>query len=240
MKVKIIVYLLIILVLISGCGKNQITASAIKDLPIEKQVEIEANVVSAEACADVVCNSNSKCINGDCVCNDGYKKCDGQCILEIQCCKDSECGEYESCKGTQCATDNCGVNAVFDIAKGRCECNTESKYCPAQKSCIPKSNCCMSSYCDSDERCVDTKYLAVICIEKQCKSISLDRGESFLMEGVRYEVDITSFLQNNGVDLTVNDVPMILRGDQEKSIGDNIGIHLESIESAGGNCKSDE
>jgi len=240
MKLKIIVYLLIILVLISGCGKNQITASAIKDLPIEKQVEIEANVVSAEACADVVCNSNSKCVNGDCVCNDGYKKCSDQCILEIQCCKDSECGEYESCKENQCSTDNCGVNAAFDTAKNQCECNADSQYCPAQKSCIPKSNCCMNSYCDSDERCVYTKYLAVICIEKQCKSVTLDRGESFLMGGVRYEVDITNFLQNDGIDLTVNDAPMILRGDQAKSIGDNIEITLESIESAGGNCKTDE
>ena len=42
MKLRIILSLLIILALASGCAKNQITASAIGDLPIEKQIEIEA------------------------------------------------------------------------------------------------------------------------------------------------------------------------------------------------------
>ncbi len=37
MKLRIILSLLIIIVLISGCAKNEITASAIKDLPVEKK-----------------------------------------------------------------------------------------------------------------------------------------------------------------------------------------------------------
>jgi len=243
MKLRIILCLLVVLIFASACANNQITASAISDLPVEDQIEIEAKVVSAEACKDVICGSNSKCVNGNCVCNSGYKKCSGDCILENMCCVDSDCGEYESCRENHCATNNCGVNEVFDITAEKCDCKSDSKYCPAQKKCIPKSNCCMNSDCDSNERCVFTRYLAVVCVEggkKQCRSISSDRGESFSIDGVRYDAEISRFLQDKGLEIKVNDITFILRGSDAQKIGDNVDMYLESIEATGGNCKYDD
>ena len=242
MKLKILFGLLIILILISGCAKNQITASAIKDLSIEKKIDIEAKITSTEACMNVACGSNSICENGNCICNDGYKKCNGECILNKDCCTEDDCDSGESCRNHICIPDNCRINEIFDASKNKCVCDEDSKYCSMQKQCIPKKNCCMHADCESDYRCVPTGKLAVLCItggNKQCKSVHPDRQESFFVKGVRYDVIINGFLQHGGIDLDVNDINHVFEADAVEKIGDNINIYLDEAEEIGGHCKDD-
>ncbi|MBW3004506.1 DUF4318 domain-containing protein [Candidatus Woesearchaeota archaeon] len=242
MKSRIILSLLIIIILASGCAKNQITASAIKDLPIEKKLDVEAKITSSEACMNVVCGSNSQCENGECICNDGYKKCNGECILNKDCCTEDDCDSEESCRDHSCIPNNCKLNEVADPVKSECVCDADSKYCTMQKQCIPKKNCCMHADCESDYRCVPTGRLAVLCVssgKKQCKSVHSDRPESFFIDGVRYDVEINNFLQEGGIDLDVNDINHVFAADEVEKIGDNVNIYIDEVEDIGGHCKKD-
>lgn len=241
MKLKIMFGFFIMLILISGCAKDTITAKAIDDLPVEKKLEVEANINSAEACMNVVCGSNSKCENGKCICNEGYKKCNGECILNQDCCTEDDCASSERCRNHTCIPNNCRLNEVIDPVKNECVCDDDSKYCSMQKKCIPNDNCCMHADCESDYRCVPTGRLAVLCIDagkKQCKSVHPDRPESFFVDGVRYDVEINGFLQDGGIDLDVNDINHVFAPDAVEKIGDNINIYLDEAQDVGGNCKS--
>ncbi|MBD3303658.1 hypothetical protein GF343_00795 [Candidatus Woesearchaeota archaeon] len=240
MKFKIMFGFFIMLILISGCAKDTITAKAIGDLPVEKKLEVEANINSAEACADVVCGSNSRCGNGKCICNQGYRKCNGECILNQDCCTEDDCESSERCRNHTCIPDNCKLNEVVDPAKNECVCDDDSKYCAMQKKCIPKDNCCMHGDCESDYRCVPTSRLAVLCItsgKKQCKSVHPDRPESFFVDGVRYDVEINEFLQDSGINLDVNDINHVFAPDTVEKIGDNVNIYLDESQDVGGSCK---
>jgi hypothetical protein len=135
------------------------------------------------------------------------------------------------------------VNEIFNIQKSKCDCDENSKYCPSQHQCIPRTNCCLSTECGSEQRCAETNYLAVICIDstrKQCKSLSADRGETFTVDGVSYEVEVSKFLQDNGIDLKINDQQVIIRGNEVVSIGDNVNTYVDNLELVGGHCKRDE
>lgn len=242
MKSRIILSLLVIIVLASGCAKDTITAKAVDDLPIEKRIEIEAKVTSVEECMNVACGSNSRCIDGDCVCNEGYKDCNGECILEKDCCTEDDCETDESCRDHMCIPDNCGVNEEFDTAKQKCDCDEDSVYCAAQRKCIPKDNCCTHAGCDSDYRCVPTDRFVVLCIDsgkKQCRSVHTGRTESFFMEGVRYDVEINKFLQNDGVDIDVNGVNHLIAKDEIEDIAETVSMYIDDIEDVGGGCKRD-
>jgi len=241
MKLRIILSLLIVLALASGCAKDQITASAIDDLPIEKQIEIEAKVTSVEACMNVECGSNSKCVDGKCVCNEGYKKCNGECILNDDCCTENDCGARESCRDHKCIPDNCKVNEKYDSEKNKCVCDADSKYCATQHKCIPKKNCCMHAECDSDYRCTETNYLVTICIsgedKKQCKSVYDDRGEAFFIDAERFDVEIVEVLQGDAVDLKINDIMVPVVGDTLEKLDEKVFAYIEKIEPIGGYCK---
>ncbi|MBW3001619.1 hypothetical protein KY338_00495 [Candidatus Woesearchaeota archaeon] len=242
MKFKILFGLFIVLIFISGCAKDSITAKAIDDLPIEKKLDVEAKITSAEACMNVVCGSNSQCENGKCICNEGYKKCNGECILTQDCCTEDDCDSGESCRDHKCIPDNCKLNEVPDPAKRECVCDDNSKYCAMQKKCIPKENCCMHADCESDCRCVPTGRLAVLCIKSgktQCKSVHPDRPESFFVAGVRYDVKINYFLQDNGIDIDVNDINHVFTADAVEKIGDNVNIYIDTVDDIGGHCKKD-
>jgi len=243
MKKIMFLIVLILVLLLSGCAKNEITASAIKDLPVEKKLEVEAKVTATEACMNVVCGSNSKCVAGECVCNDGYKICNGECILNQDCCTEDDCDSNERCRNHTCIPNNCRLNEVIDPVKNECVCDDDSNWCAMQKKCIPKDNCCMHGDCESDYRCVSTSRLAVLCIDagkKKCKSVHPDRPESFFVEGVRYDVEINTFLQDGAIDLDVNDVNHVFAADDVEKIGDNINIYVDEMQDIGGNCKKDE
>lgn len=242
MKSRIMLGLLIVIILVSGCAKNQITASAIKDLPIEQKIELEAKIAASDVCMNVACSSNSRCIAGDCVCNDGYKKCNGECILSQDCCTDYDCSLGESCIGRVCVPDYCLANEVFDAGKGKCVCEEDFKYCELQRACIPKANCCMQSDCAADYRCIPSVKLALICISsetKQCRSVHPERAESFLVQGMRYDVQINAFLSSNGMDIDVNGVSYILSGNDVKKLSDSASIYISEIEDIGGHCKKE-
>ena len=240
MKLRIILCLLVILVLFSACAKDEITASAISDLPVEKQIEVEAKVTSAEACMNVACNSNNHCVAGDCVCNDGYKECNDECILNGACCTEDDCEADESCRDYACAPDNCKVHEEYDAEKNKCVCDSDSRFCSIQRKCIPKGNCCLHSECsNSDYRCVPTNSLAVLCIAKQCKSVDADREASFLVKGVRYDVKINHFLQDGGIDITVNAIDYTVPKNGVQTIGAGVDLYIEDIEIIGGHCKLD-
>ena len=243
MKLRIILCLLLILAIFSACAKNEITASAISDLPVEKQIEIEAKVVSVDACKDITCDANEHCEDGRCICNPGYKECNGECIQNSACCTENDCKSDESCRGHTCIPDNCKVNEEFNVDKNKCVCDKNSLYCAVQNKCIPKDNCCMHHECsNSDYRCTETNMLATLCIsgeKKQCKSVYTDRGESFFLGKTRYDVDINHFLQNGGVDVDINEVNFVLKADVLEKLEENTFIYIESIEPLGGYCKKE-
>ena len=241
---QILTALLIALVLISGCSDSTIIAQPLSEMNASTVLEVEANVTAADAdpCAEVTCGVNSKCSEGRCACEDGYTNCGGICISNDACCKDSECGPGKICENSACVSTNCGYNEAYDSVKRKCGCNTESKYCTAQKRCIPKDSCCANAECDSGEGCVLTKFLISVCMKddrKLCRTIVEKKKEVFAVGDFKYYVEFRSVLQNSKIDLIVNEKEFVLLKDELQPLDGNVTMYVESFETIGGYCKEE-
>ena len=234
MKNTLFLVLTLTLIILSACSNGSITAQPIAEDVIQKP-KID------ELCKNIICPDNRYCELGKCICNEG-KICNNKCIPEDACCTDKDCKTDELCQELKCEKQICPLYQVYDREKKKCVCNYSSKWCSAQNTCIPIKACCRHTECGFDERCVETRFFAIICInddQKHCKSVIEGRYEKFKVGTEKYEVELIEILEDKRVKYKINGQPIIAVVKGKYDLGMGHKVHIEKIEFTGGHCKLD-
>lgn len=211
----------------------------------ELNASILEKIVDEEKCDAITCGENEACSEGKCSCTEDFKSCDGRCVVKTACCSDTECGQEKFCgDDAKChfSKRTCEFNEIWTVEKESCVCSENSRWCDAQRRCIPSNHCCVVDDCTGQRTadvCVKTQYAPQVCIKDplaHCKSIIEGQNGLFRIENNFFRVAVDDVIENK-VLVRLNDVAKELMVQEDFFVNESIILFVDSVKALGGFCE---